>query len=130
MLETPMAPAPENGPTLKEHANKLDRKTADIVEKYLESGYLIAPMLFTCKDILGSGEYITGCCSLLSDGLWSWRRDLIFYVRRHRVDPGDEFVTYVMSQKGKPEIDVKALEQAHHNILKAYEEHEKALRLL
>ena len=111
-----------------ENAGKLDRKTANQIVDYMENGYLLAPMLFTCKDTLGSDEYITGCCSLLSDGVWVWRRDHIFYIRRHKVDPGSEFVSYILSQKKPPVIDEAALDQARRSILDGYEELEKTAR--
>ncbi|MEE1930954.1 hypothetical protein V1J52_22710 [Streptomyces sp. TRM 70351] len=49
------------------------------------------------SDVLGSGRYVIGGDSIVTDGEWVWRRDLGFYVRRYHVRLPEEFLNRVRS---------------------------------
>jgi hypothetical protein len=59
---------------------------------YLESGHRILDMMGRDPDLLDDEVSIPGGASLLTDGSWVWREDLIYHVRRYTLHLPWDFV--------------------------------------
>jgi hypothetical protein len=82
---------------------KLDRAHVSEIAAYLESGVILCAVMGVTVDPLNDSCTIGGGPSLLSDGVWIWRADLAYFVRKYRVALPMEFVELVLA--GPPPID-------------------------
>ncbi len=78
--------------------------TAAFAVTYLAAGTVVAAFTETEPCLLGCGENLVGCSSLLTDGSWVWRGDLRHYVGRHGVTLPAGFVERMREFDGKPPI--------------------------
>ncbi|MEU9407859.1 hypothetical protein AB0E08_19555 [Streptomyces sp. NPDC048281] len=79
--------------------------TAAVAVAYLAGSPVVAEFTETGQCLLGCGENLVGCSSLLTDGAWVWRRDLAHYVGRHGVMLPAEFVERMRGFDWKPPAD-------------------------
>ena len=69
----------------------------DIILQYLKSGKVVAVAAGMARDIL-TGQRIKGELVAMSDGVYSWRSDIIYYVERYNMKLYDDFEKYVTTQ--------------------------------
>ena len=62
------------------------------VVAYLEAGVALIDIMEACHDVITGDRYIVGCSSVFTDGLWIWRKDLPYYVRRYHLELDAEFL--------------------------------------
>ncbi|HWT75744.1 MAG TPA: hypothetical protein VN258_13650 [Mobilitalea sp.] len=95
----------------------LTRKEADKNEngilQYLSSGITICVSPGIVKDVLDDSKII-GSLSILTDGIWVWPSDLLYYVKEYHINLNNDFVLY-MSQNNwtvpvKSEVNMEMLE--------------------
>ena len=81
----------------KEYLNK------DKILQYLKNGKIVAVAAGFARDIF-TGQRIKGELVAMSDGVYSWRSDIIYYVERYNMRLSDEFEEYVLKRS---DIDLK-----------------------
>lgn len=99
---------------------EVDYRKVEIIA-YLESGHPLLDVMESCPDVLDSKLSIRGGSSVLTDGEWIWRWDLIHYVRRYDLGLQDDFVSYVRDNSYRvPEVSsgvLVALSSEVNNLL-------------
>ena len=90
-----LVPWDDTAPSIADSVGAEPLPDADQIVAYLGLGIPLVDMLDFAKDVLGSGELIGGASSLLTDGVWMWRQDLAFYVRRYHITLPVEFLDTV-----------------------------------
>jgi hypothetical protein len=94
-------------PSIFEYVGQQPLPDAGRVVGYLESGHVLIDMIDTAKDVFSNGERIINGSSILTDGVWLWRRDLQYYVRQHNVRLPEEFLADIRSSQYEvPELDL------------------------
>ena len=73
-------------------------KEKETVLKYLRNGKDTAAYAGIAKDIL-TGEEIPGQWLLLSDGVFEWSTDEIYYFEKYNIKLEDEFIEYVLKKQ-------------------------------
>lgn len=63
---------------------------------HLKAGTVTAVAAGSAHDVL-SGEVIDGELTLLTDGVYEWRSDILYYVDKYNVRLNDDFIQHVMS---------------------------------
>lgn len=64
---------------------------------YLKSGTVISAAAGTAKDVL-TNEKIPGEWLLLTDGVFSWGTDTIYYFEKYNIDLGRDFLDYLKNK--------------------------------
>ena len=81
-----------NLPSLVQISQKLDPAVKQAVLEYLSRGTTFFDVMEATPDPLSVGKSISGGSSLVTDGFWVWRLDLINYVSAHNIELPDEFI--------------------------------------
>jgi len=66
---------------------------------YLQAGhtYVCAPGL--SQDVtVPEDDIVTGSIAIMSDGIWTWPKELIYYVEKYNVALPEDFVAFIQSQ--------------------------------
>lgn len=72
------------------------------VAAYLCAGVGVVDVMEATADPLNPGKFINGGPSLLTDGKWAWRLDLVHYVERYGVGLPAQFLADVAAWRGNP----------------------------
>lgn len=85
--------------------------TNESLLNYLNSGKLFIASPGIVKDALSDGGKVIGSASLLTDGVWVWPQDLVYYKRTYDVSLPVEFSAH-MEKNGweVPEVNLAELE--------------------
>lgn len=67
---------------------------SDII-KYLESGLVLVACGGVVDDILDSSQKAIASPSAITDGIWVWPDDLVYYVQRYHAKLNREFVSHM-----------------------------------
>jgi hypothetical protein len=62
---------------------------------YLANGVELIDMMEASLDVISRDKYIAGSSSVLTDGVWAWRHDLSYYVRRYHLRLDHAFLQHV-----------------------------------
>ena len=82
--------------SIHDAVRKLPHEKEKEVLKYLEKGKTYISMMGLYFDIVDKNhKSITGYGSFITDGIWEWRDDLIYYIRKYHVRLSDEFMIYL-----------------------------------
>ena len=65
---------------------------------YLKKGKPFAAAPAINKDVL-SGERIPGELLMLTDGVYEWRSDLVYYIEKYNLKLPDDFIKHVLDQQ-------------------------------
>ena len=65
---------------------------------YLKKGKPFAAASAINKDVL-SGERIPGELLMLTDGVYEWRSDLVYYIEKYNLKLPDDFIKHVLDQQ-------------------------------
>ncbi|MGA4727703.1 hypothetical protein ACPB67_09820 [Micromonospora taraxaci] len=82
------------------------------VVTYLNSGHVLIDVMDVVDDAFDSTRQVMNGSTVMTDGDWLWRKDLAYYVRRHRVAVPEAFLAlirernYVVPSRGVPELTV------------------------
>ena len=90
-------------PRMADSVSYLSKEDRELVVRYLERGVAIAATPGREADVL-DGAPVDLTPSLLTDGEYVWRRDLIHYVRKYGVAVPDTFLAAVRSGALPPEV--------------------------
>ncbi|MFY1702650.1 hypothetical protein ACN28G_13040 [Micromonospora sp. WMMA1923] len=77
---------------------------------YLDAGHVLIDVMDVAADPFEPTDQVMNGSTVLTDGDWLWRRDLAYYVRRHRVAVPAEFLAlirargYAVPARGVPEL--------------------------
>ncbi|WLS44517.1 hypothetical protein Q3V37_24495 [Micromonospora profundi] len=80
------------------------------VVTYLNSGHVLIDVMDVADDAFDSTRQVMNGPTVLTDGDWLWRKDLAYYVRRHRIAVPEDFLAlirarnYVVPSRGVPEL--------------------------
>ncbi|GAA2713105.1 MULTISPECIES: hypothetical protein [Streptomyces] len=97
------------GPEFRPGAGEGQSDSAELAD-YLRAGHVLFASMGGVEDVLGSGEFVLGGGSLLTDGEWVWRGVLWFYVERYRFPLPEAFVAQVRAAGYRvPAVDAERL---------------------
>ncbi|MDG4839855.1 hypothetical protein O7631_25280 [Micromonospora sp. WMMD967] len=77
---------------------------------YLNSGHVLIDVMDVADDAFDPAQQVMNGSTVVTDGDWLWRKDLAYYVRRHRVALPEDFLAlirerdYVVPSRGVPEL--------------------------
>ncbi|GAB4106559.1 hypothetical protein GCM10028790_55780 [Micromonospora taraxaci] len=80
------------------------------VVAYLNSGHVLIDVMDVADDAFDSTRQVMNGSTVMTDGDWLWRKDLAYYVRRHRVAVPAAFLAlirerdYVVPFRSVPEL--------------------------
>ncbi|WP_283150480.1 hypothetical protein [Silvimonas soli] len=94
------------------------------VVRYLRSGVPVFDIMEATIDPLDRVTHISGGPSLVSDGTWIWRNDLVYFVEKYRIGLPADFVLYA-SQAVVFNGEVALVTGKWEQILQLYERAEK-----
>lgn len=115
-------------PSIKSMVGGLSEDDAGMVVNYLKRGVPVFDVMGATNDPLNKSVYISGGPSLVSDGFWIWRGDLIYFVEKYRINLPYEFLQYVAYENDKS-IDAAAVLKKSAEILDLYEKAEQGVGL-
>lgn len=89
-----------------------DEELPDLTQvvTYLNSGHVLIDVMDVANDAFDSTRQVMNGSTVVTDGDWLWRKDLAYYVRRHRVAVPEAFLAlirerdYVVPSRGVPEL--------------------------
>lgn len=89
-----------------------DEELPDLTQvvSYLNSGHVLIDVMDVANDAFDSARQVMNGSTVLTDGDWLWRKDLAYYVRRHRVTLPADFLAlirerdYVVPSRDVPEL--------------------------
>ncbi len=84
----------EDGPSIRDAANRLAPSTARAAAEYLRGGTTYVAARLALRDFFGSGK-ASGTHKVLTDGVWQWPQTLAFYVENYLVDLPTEFIGHM-----------------------------------
>ncbi|GAA3653245.1 hypothetical protein ACG5V6_10195 [Streptomyces chitinivorans] len=77
---------------------------------YLASGHPVLDVMEATSDLIGNKFHSPGGASVVTDGKYAWRADLVEYVRHYRINLPQEFVQWVDGNSYEvPEVDQQDL---------------------
>ena len=100
-------------PSLREQRSTRRTRSEARIVAYLRGGHMLAAIMEGMTDVLDGTPFDegSGCSSLLTDGVWVWRRDLAHYVERYHVPLPDEFVRHLVEAGFEvPDLSPQALD--------------------
>ncbi|MEU8215607.1 hypothetical protein AB0C47_07545 [Micromonospora taraxaci] len=80
------------------------------VVSYLNSGHVLIDMMDVADDAFDPARQVMNGSTVMTDGDWLWRKDLAYYVQRHRVAVPEAFLAlirerdYVVPSRSVPEL--------------------------
>ncbi|MCZ7374902.1 hypothetical protein [Micromonospora sp. WMMC250] len=80
------------------------------VVAYLNSGHVLIDVMDVADDAFDPAQQVMNGSTVMTDGDWLWRKDLAYYVRRHRVALPEDFLAlirerdYAVPSRGVPEL--------------------------
>ncbi|SCG55493.1 hypothetical protein [Micromonospora halophytica] len=86
---------------------------ATLVTRYLRDGHGLIDVMGAERDVLGSGRFLVGGASVMTDGTWLWRDDLQFYLATYHVRLPEEFLALVRANDYQvPDLPIEELRAA------------------
>lgn len=86
---------------------------------YVGGGHAVVDIMGAEVDIVSKDVYIGGGASILTDGIWVWRKDLSHYLRRYHLRLSGQFVDHVRDVSyTMPEISRERLVDATNYVVK------------
>ncbi len=86
----------DTDPSIFEHIHKTIKNKNKICE-YLRSGFVLAACGSVVNDVISPEKGIIGSPDDITDGVWLWPADLVYYVENYDLLPDNEFVTYMLN---------------------------------
>jgi hypothetical protein len=83
-----------------------------MVIDYLKSGYVLLDAPETAVDAIDGRARIAGASSLVSDGTWLWRLDLVHYLSKYHLSLPGDFIehlaqrNYLMSELSESDLEI------------------------
>ncbi|GIJ27415.1 hypothetical protein Vqi01_25770 [Micromonospora qiuiae] len=102
--------APEPQPSIFDSVADSELPDLAQVVGYLNSGHILIDVMDVADDPFDPGQQVLNGSTVLTDGDWLWRKDLAYYVRRHRVAVPEEFLIlirdrdYAVPPRSVPEL--------------------------
>ncbi|WP_030490676.1 hypothetical protein [Micromonospora chokoriensis] len=89
-----------------------DEKLPDLTQvvTYLDSGHILVDAMDIANDAFDPTRQVMNGSTVMTDGDWLWRKDLAYYLRRHRIALPEEFLAiirernYVVPSRSVPEL--------------------------
>lgn len=108
-------------PSIFEARGVLPADIASKICQYLESGEEVCSFMGYEVDPFDPTSGVTGGASLMTDGHWTWRFDLSYYVKKYRIGLDDAFLLHVLgSSPGNFTVEID--EECANQAMKIYEE--------
>ena len=82
---------------IKSHCSPLPEEEKAIILQYLKRGKIIAIAAGIAKDML-TGEIIDGNLAYMTDGVFEWRSDIIYYFEKYDIELSRDFISYVLEK--------------------------------
>ena len=95
----------ENGISLKVLINKNASTNEDKFVKYLKKGVVFIACPGIVKDVLDEKGGIIGSPHILTDGVWAWPADLIYYIEKYHIKIPNDFEKHMMDNSWIPPIE-------------------------
>ena len=102
------------GPSLHESRREAAQPHEDRILAWLEAGHTFIASPGVVRDVLSEAEDapISGTPTILTDGVWAWPQDLLYYLRTYHVKLPGAFLEHLLGQDFAPPevVDVTGLE--------------------
>ena len=86
-----------NANGLIQYALEKPYEEKDKIIMYLKNSNVIAYAAGIAKDVF-SGKSIQGSLAYMSDGIFEWRSDIIYYADKYNLKLDDSFIEYVLNK--------------------------------
>lgn len=83
---------------IKSHCSPLPEEEKAIILNYLRHSTITAIAPGIAKDIL-TGETIDGPLTCMTDGVFEWRSDIIYYFEKYDIELSSAFLSYILGKK-------------------------------
>ena len=96
--------------SIHSYVNKGRKEEIENICNYLDSGIAIVVVPGISKDIINPERGSAGTSSKYTDGVWIWRGDLSYYVRRYNLKLPENFIKTMKNNKWKVPITIEDLD--------------------
>lgn len=73
----------ESDPSIYEFIDKNEKPESDNICNYLKAGSVLVAYGGVTQDIINPQNGSAGCPDILTDGIWLWPGDLVYYVKQY-----------------------------------------------
>ena len=87
-------------PSLRDFCQDTQYEYQKEIIQYLRNGHKDACSPGIVKDYF-TGEIIEGELFCMSDGMYGWRSDIVYYVEKYNLRLPDDFIDHVLKKLGK-----------------------------
>jgi hypothetical protein len=92
----------EQGQSLKASIADTPQEHEAEILYYLEHGILFIATPGIVFDVLANSRKIIGAPHILTDGIWAWPKDLVYYVKKYHCRLPEDFVEHMKSRNWEP----------------------------
>lgn len=89
-------------PTLENSRGEMNPEAVEAVAAYLDRGIPVFDIMEATRDPFDADSEVYGGPSLISDGVWVWRYDLSYYVRRYAAGLPHDFIAHALRDEPLP----------------------------
>ena len=85
----------KHGESLYELISLIPNLNEDKIISYLKSGTIFCVSPGIVQDVLSKDEKIIGSLKILTDGVWIWPSDLVYYIQEYHVSLDNDFISHM-----------------------------------
>lgn len=82
-------------PSLKDNISENPTPDKDLILKYLKSGKIVAVSPSFITDVI-SGKKTKNQLMMMTDGVFEWRSDIVYYFDKYNLKLPDDFINTVL----------------------------------
>lgn len=82
----------EDDPSIFDFIQKEEETEKERICQYLEEGSVLAACGGIVPDIINPQHGVAGCPNIVTDGIWIWPGDLVYYVKEYNLRLDEEFI--------------------------------------
>jgi hypothetical protein len=95
-------PTNRDQPTIRKDHPRLSGSELEAVLRYLDAGVMVLRTTAMEKDLLDPTAELGPRMSSFTDGEWIWDESVPFYVEKHGLSPGADFLNYCVARSWIP----------------------------
>ena len=90
--------------------SKIGENETEMACKYLRNAPVLAACAGLTTDVIDPDKGISGNPSAMTDGVWVWPGDYVYYVETYRLPVNEDFLEHMKSRTWNPSFDVMSLD--------------------
>ncbi len=91
-----------DGPSLVSSVRGKGEPDESRIISYLDQGVLFIGCSGVTYDVLGDSSKIIGSPHILTDGVWAWPADVVYYLKKYHVVLSEDFVAHIRQRRYLP----------------------------